>query len=146
MDKHKYLVLGHIAIFKNNLSILNYTLDVERPSWPPFWPPSWLPSWPPSWEVCNWQLLLLIFTKSSSTSSISYDWTLHLSLHQILKTELRYFKFSMTRILAAILKTVILSILDNTLLYSSDQKSLKWNRYFLCTVYCIYDYSNRSLA
>ena len=67
----------------------------------------------------NMQLLLLIFTYLNSTSSISYESTLYLSLY--LKAELRYIRFKFSAaILAPILKNMQLLLLIFTYLNSTS--------------------------
>ena len=75
------------------------------------------------------QLLLLMFTYLNSTSSISYELTLYLSLY--LKAELRYirFKFSAT-ILTAILEFMQLLLLIFTYLSSTSSISYESTLYF----------------
>ena len=70
------------------------------------------------------QLLLLFSTYLNSTSFISYESTLYLSLY--LKWELRYIRFRFwAAILAAILEFFILFISDITQQYFTNRKSLK---------------------
>ena len=76
----------------------------------------------------NMQLLLLLPTYLISTSSISYESTLHLSLY--LKAELRYIRFRFSAaILAAILENMQLLLLFSTYLISTSFISYESTRH-----------------